>query len=414
MIEWKNCFRVAVSVFALYLCIHFWPSVVGIIGAVIGAASPLIIGCVIAYIVNILMSMYERHYFPKSTKRIVTRTRRAVCMIAAFITVIAIICIVIGLVVPEFISCIMLMVAELPKAIKAMLDFMAEWDILPEDILATLSAIDWQSRISQIINVLTSGIGSVMDVVITTVSSVFSGIVTGFIGIIFSIYLLIGKDRLANQFKRIMARYMKENVYHKTMHILSIVNDCFHRYIVGQCTEAVILGMLCTLGMMMLRLPYASMIGALIALTALIPVAGAYIGGIVGALMILTVSPIKAIIFVVFLVILQQIEGNLIYPRVVGSSMGLPGVWVLTAVTIGGGIMGIAGMLLGVPCAAAVYRLLREDVNKGPRVAVAGGAGGNDMNVSEVSEGADDIVSSGAAESSEVTVNLEVTSQSEQ
>ena len=128
--------------------------------------------------------------------------------------------------------------------------------------------------------------------------------------------------------------------------------------------EAVILGLLCTLGMLLLRLPYATMIGALVAFTALIPVAGAYIGAGVGAFMILTVSPIKALVFLVFLVILQQLEGNLIYPRVVGSSMGLPGVWVLAAVTVGGGLMGISGMLLGVPLTAAIYRMLREDVNR--------------------------------------------------
>ena len=127
--------------------------------------------------------------------------------------------------------------------------------------------------------------------------------------------------------------------------------------------EAVILGTLCTLGMLVLRLPYATMVGTLIAFTALIPVAGAYIGGAAGALMIFSVSPAKALIFLIFLVILQQLEGNLIYPKVVGSSLGLPAIWVLAAVTIGGGIMGIGGMLLGVPIAAALYRLLKEDLN---------------------------------------------------
>ena len=147
-------------------------------------------------------------------------------------------------------------------------------------------------------------------------------------------------------------------------HFFKTLNDCFHSYIVGQCTEAVILGLLCTFGMLIFRLPYATMIGALIAFTALIPIAGAYIGAFVGAFMIIMVSPFKALIFLIFIVILQQIEGNLIYPKVVGSSIGLPGIWVLAAVTVGGGIMGIMGMLLGVPLAACVYRLLREDVNR--------------------------------------------------
>ena len=157
-----------------------------------------------------------------------------------------------------------------------------------------------------------------------------------------------------------MKHVMKEERYQKTLHVLSVMNDCFRRYTIGQCTEAVILGVLCTLGMWLLQLPYAAMIGALVAFTALIPVAGAYIGAGVGAIMIITVSPIKALIFLIFIVVLQQLEGNLIYPKVVGNSIGLPAIWVLAAVTVGGGVLGIPGMLLGVPLAATLYRLLRE------------------------------------------------------
>ena len=141
------------------------------------------------------------------------------------------------------------------------------------------------------------------------------------------------------------------------------MDDCFRRYIIGQCTEAVILGILCALGMLLLGLPYAPMISSLIAFTALIPIAGAYIGGGIGAIIIFSVSPIKALIFIVFLFILQQLEGNLIYPRVVGTSIGLPGLWVLAAITIGGGIAGVIGMLVSVPIAATAYRILRESVN---------------------------------------------------
>ena len=160
---------------------------------------------------------------------------------------------------------------------------------------------------------------------------------------------------------------MKKSWNKKIHYVLHTLNDCFHKYIVGQCTEAVILGALCTIGMLILQLPYATMIGAFIAFTALIPVAGAYIGAIVGAFMIFTESPFKAIVFLIFIIVLQQFEGNIIYPRVVGSSMGLPAMWVLAAVTVGGGVMGIPGMLLGVPLAAALYRFVREDVNRGTR-----------------------------------------------
>jgi len=143
-----------------------------------------------------------------------------------------------------------------------------------------------------------------------------------------------------------------------------VLNETFHKFIVGQCTEAVILGVLCTLGMLIFRLPYATMIGALVAFTSLIPIAGAYIGAGVGAFMIMTVSPMSALGFLIFLVILQQIEGNIIYPKVVGTSIGLPGLWVLASITVGGGLAGITGMLLGVPLTAALYRVLRERLRK--------------------------------------------------
>lgn len=184
------------------------------------------------------------------------------------------------------------------------------------------------------------------------------------IGLIFAIYLLIGKETLGGQVKRLMNHYLKPSWNEKIGYVLTIFDNSFHKFIVGQCIEAVVLGVLCMIGMSVLRLPYAMMIGTLIGFTALIPVAGAYIGAGVGAFMILTVSPVQALIFLVFVVILQQLEGNLIYPKVVGSSIGLPGVWVLAAVTIGGGIMGIPGMLLGVPSAAAMYQLIKNDLNK--------------------------------------------------
>lgn len=363
-IEWKTCLRVGVGIFVLYLCIHFLPDISGFIGTVLSAAFPLILGCIIAYLINILMAWFERHYFPRSEKKIVTSSRRIVCLIAAIISMVAIVALIIWLILPQLIDCVVLLVKEIPEEIEKLIGCLEEFEILPDDIVATLEKIDWKSRIGQIIDVLKTGVGSVMDVAIKTVSKVFSGTVTAFLSIIFALYILIGKEKICSQFKRVMLRYVKPSVSDKITHVLTILNDCFHKFIVGQCTEAVILGVLCTIGMMIFRFPYAAMVGALIAFTALIPVAGAYIGAGVGAFMIMTVSPIKALLFLVYIVVLQQLEGNIIYPKVVGSSIGLPGIWVLAAVTIGGGVMGVFGMLLGVPLAAAAYRLLRDDVNR--------------------------------------------------
>ena len=363
-IEWKTCLKIGISAFLLYLCIHYLESFTNFIKTLIGAAFPLIIGAVIAYLINILMTFYERHYFPKSVKPSIIKSKRPVCMTFAVITLLAVAALVIGLVVPQLISCIELIIYELPPAISKVISWINSLDILPDDIMSVVTSIDWKSKIGQIAGMLTSGIGSVMDVVISAVTSVISGVVTSIIAFIFAVYLLLCKDKLGNQFNRIMNNYSKPVWNEKIHYVASIIDDSFHRYIVGQCTEAVILGILCTIGMLILRLPYAPMIGAFIAFTALIPIAGAYIGAAVGAFIILMESPVKALIFLIFIIILQQIEGNLIYPKVVGSSMGLPGIWVLAAITIGGGVMGITGILISVPIAATIYKLIRNDLAK--------------------------------------------------
>lgn len=363
-IETKTCIKIGISIFLLYLGIHYWPDVAGLFSALIGAATPLLIGCIIAYVLNILMSFYERHYFPKAKFKTIGRGRRVVSMIASFITLIALIVFIIVLIAPQLATCVQLLFVKVPVVLKSVVSWLDKFEILPEDIIVFLKSIDWQSKMTEIFTVLSSGAGDMVGVVAGVVSSVFSGVVTTLLSIIFAIYLLMGKETLGRQIDRLMHHYMRNTWYEKMMYVVNILNDCFHRYIVGQCTEAIILGLLCAVGMWIFQLPYAAMIGSLIAFTALIPVAGSYIGGGLGAFMIITVSPVKAVIFVIFLVVLQQLEGNIIYPRVVGSAMGLPGIWVLAAVTIGGGIMGIGGMLIGVPVAATAYRMLKNDLNK--------------------------------------------------
>ena len=362
-IEWKTCAKIAVCAFALFLAVTYWENFAKFIGLVFGAASPLFIGAGIAYVVNLLMSFYERKFFAKAKNPKIRKIKRPVCMIIAFITLAAVIGLVIRLVVPEFVSAIMLVVDYIPDAVDWIVKQLEKLEYVPQDIIDMLVSIDWNSQIEKIAKAVTSGLGSVMDVVISTVSTVLGGIVTAFLSLIFAIYILLDKEKLGKQADKLAKKYLKQNWYEKIIYVLATLNDCFRKYIVGQCTEAVILGGLCAVGMMILGLPYATMIGALVAFTALIPVAGAFIGGGVGAFMILMVNPIQALIFVVFLVVLQQLEGNIIYPKVVGSSMGLPAIWVLAAVTIGGGVAGILGMLLGVPVAAALYRILRNDVN---------------------------------------------------
>ena len=367
-LRWRDCFKVGVSIFVLYLAVHYWQNAANLVSALVGASLPLIIGGVVAYLVNILMANYERRWRDNPRKPGFNKLRRPVCMLLAFLTLIAIVALVCGLIIPQLVECVGLILAELPGFMVEVIELAREWKLFSPEVLSSLEAIDWNAQISKLAGFVTSGIGDVVSLVVSAVSSVFSFLVTALLSLIFSIYLLSGKEELASQTDRLAKRYLGGRIYGKLTYFLHTLDDCFHRYIVGQCTEAVILGALCSVGMGILRLPYALMVGALVAFTALIPVAGAYIGAGVGAFMILTVDPMKALIFLIFIVVLQQLEGNLIYPKVVGSSMGLPGIWVLAAVTIGGGLAGIVGMLLGVPLAAAVYRFVRDDVRKHERL----------------------------------------------
>lgn len=363
-ITWKTGLKIGLGVVAVYLAIHYWPNIAEIIGTVFSAATPMFAGFVMAYLINILMSFYERHYFPKSNKTAVEKSRRPLCLAGAMITIIGLIALVGILIVPQLINCVKMLVAELPWAIEMLIGKLKNFDFIPKNIFQTLSEIDWKSKITDIVQTLTSGLGSVMDVAVSAVSSVFSVLANFVIGLIFALYILLDKNKLLAQTDKLLKRYLPQKWLAKIFHVFSVANDCFRRFIVGQCTEAVILGTLCTLGMLILKLPFAPMIGALVAFTALIPIVGAFIGAGVGAFLILMESPVKALIFLVFIIVLQQLEGNLIYPKVVGSSIGLPGIWVLAAVTVGGGVFGISGMLMGVPLVAVIYKLIKEDVNK--------------------------------------------------
>ena len=363
-LTWKGCLKIGVTAFLFFLAVHYWEPLTGTIKQVLGAGTPILIGLVVAYIINILMVFYEKRFFEKSKNPLMIKAKIPVCMLLAMLSFVLIISLIVGLVVPELTSCIQLLISDIPPAMEALLSSELFKELAPEDLYAQLRGIDWKSLMNEVMKFVSGGLGSTVGAVVSAVSNVVSNVVTGVLAFIFAIYFLLGKETLCGQCRRVMKTYLPEKLAGKVNYVLRVVNDSFHRYIVGQFTEAIILGVLCVLGMLVFGFPYAGMIGALIGFTALIPVAGAYIGGAVGFIMILTVSPMKALFFIVFLLVLQQLEGNLIYPKVVGGSLGLPAIWVLAAVMIGGALMGIMGMLIGVPIAASVYRLIRDDIRR--------------------------------------------------
>ncbi len=363
-IDWKTCLRVGVSVFLVFLCIFYWSGVSGFLKGIVSASAPLLLGAILAFVVNVLMGAFERWYFPNSRKKIVLRTRRPLCLFLAYATLLLVVSAVFWIVIPQLFSCIVLIVEKLPGVIQTTVKSMQEWDFVPDFVYRELAAVDWSSRINQIIDIAGKGVLDVVNLLISAVATVFSAILSLIIAVIFSIYLLCSKERLARQAKNVLVHFVPETWVTRFLYFLRTFSESFRGYIVGQTTEAIILGCLVTVGMLLLRLPYATMIGALVAVLAFIPIAGAYISGGIGALMLLSESPQEALVFVIFLVIIQQIEGNLIYPRVVGSTMQLPGIWVLVAVTLGGGLFGIGGMILAVPLTATVYQLLKNEVYK--------------------------------------------------
>ena len=362
----KKFTQFAIIFAALYLAVKYFSDLIKLGSVVWSAASPLVWGCVIAYVLNILMKKIESLYFPHSTSVLVQKSRRLVSVLLAFVVLFIILLLIINIVLPEFVSSIELIAREIP----GVWDEVRAWGIANADQLPAIQQmleqmdLDWADSLKKMMNTLAVGAGGMFTSVVGLATSAVGKLVRFVIGLIFAIYLLFSKEKLHAQGMKIMEVYLKPQQKEKLLYVLRTVDESFTNFIVGQCMEAVILGVLCALGMTLLRLPYAVMTGTIIGVSALIPVAGAYIGGALGAFMIFTVDPLKALIFLVFLVILQQIEGNLIYPRVVGNSIGLPGLWVLAAVTVGGGVLGVSGMLLGVPLSAALYKIFADDVKR--------------------------------------------------
>lgn len=360
----KNYVPVIVLVTLAALFIKYSDSVFESLYTLKGIVTPLLLGCAIAYILNIVVSKIESIPVFREPDGRLFKIRRPISILLSIAIILGIITLIILIVIPQLIDAVSVLAKAVPSMISRILSWISasdkDWTSI-ESFLNSLN-VNWPEMLQKAVTHLTSGLNSIFTSTLVIIKGVGSVVVTFVVALIFSLYILSGRERLFHQIKAVARTYMKKKHYDRLALVLSTAHDTFTKFFIGQFMEAIIIGALCAAGMFILRLPYASMIGTLVGATALIPVVGAYLGAFIGAFMVFTVDPLKAVGFLVFIVILQQLEGNLIYPRVVGSSVGLPGIWVLTAVTIGGGLGGITGMLIAVPLTATLYRLLKRDV----------------------------------------------------
>ncbi len=339
----------------------------------ISMLSPFLIGAAMAFILNVPMRSVEDALFssPKVRSRISAPLRRGVSLLLAFVLVCVVIALLVLVIVPQLASTIAGLGATIQdfftRAIAwAQAMFSNDPELLQWINTLTIDwrSIDWEGILNKVVNFLKNGAGDVLNSTITVAKGFFSGIATAFVSFVFACYLLLQKEKLALQFRKAFFALLSKKAAARVIEIFTLSQRVFSSFITGQCLEAVILGLMFFVTMAILGMPYPLLVGCLITVTALIPIVGAFIGCGVGAFLILMVSPMKALIFVIMFLILQQIEGNLIYPHVVGNSVGLPSIWVLAAVSIGGSLMGIVGMLTFIPLISVLYTLFREFVYK--------------------------------------------------
>lgn len=332
-----------------------------------GVFSPLVLGAAMAYVLNLLVSGYEKIFFPSTTKPFLKNSRLGVSIFLSLLTVALTLLFFLLILIPQFQKFTALLLVKMPVLYEQVVNWLMRYtDQLPalRQQLEQLN-IDGANAVKRSLEVLSIGAGGMFFLV----GAIFSRIVNFVLAGIFAVYMLFYKEELKATFDKILKTTMKTDRRAKIHFFLRVLDESFASYIVGQCKEAVILGLLCTIGMGLFRFPYATTIGPVIGLTALIPLIGAFLGAAVGFLLIVMVNPVQAVMFIVFIVVLQQIEGNFIYPKVVGESIGLPGIWVLVAITIGGGLMGITGTLLAVPVFATFYKLLDKAASDRNRLA---------------------------------------------
>lgn len=355
-------------VFTALLVVALWKFdvVLGVLKTIWDIIFPFVLGGAIAFLTNVPMSFLEKKIFEnvKNKNKIVRKLKRPISLILTIVLVVGVIALVMFGVIPQLTRTMGTLVTSINDFIPQMQSWIGEFFHNNQEIMNLVDQIEFDpdQAIKWGISLLGNGAGNMMNTTMSAVGSIVSGVATFFIAFSFACYILFQKEKLHIQIRKVFFAFLPRQKADTFLKVCSLTYRTFANFLAGQCLEAVILGSMFVVTLSILRMPYALLIGILIAFTALIPIFGAFIGCAVGSFLIFMVNPQQAILFVIVFLVLQQIEGNLIYPHVVGESVGLPSIWVLAAVTIGGNLMGIVGMLVFIPLLSVLYTIFREFV----------------------------------------------------
>ena len=355
-------------VFTALLVVAWWKFdvVLGVLKTIWDIIFPFVLGGAIAFLTNVPMSFLEKKIFEnvKKKNKIVRKLKRPISLILTIVLVVGVIALVMFGVIPQLTRTMGTLVTSINDFIPQMQSWIGEFFHNNQEIMNLVDQIEFDpdQAIKWGISLLGNGAGNMMNTTMSAVGSIVSGVATFFIAFSFACYILFQKEKLHIQIRKVFFAFFPRQKADTFLKVCSLTYRTFANFLAGQCLEAVILGSMFVVTLSILRMPYALLIGILIAFTALIPIFGAFIGCAVGSFLIFMVNPQQAILFVIVFLVLQQIEGNLIYPHVAGESVGLPSIWVLAAVTIGGNLMGIVGMLVFIPLLSVLYTIFREFV----------------------------------------------------
>lgn len=360
----KSLLRIVIIGILVYCGIQNYTLVLRILAKCFNLVFPFVLGSIIAFIIKVPMKGIEKRLFVNNEK--LSSLRRLLAYIITLLLIVGVFVICLFIIIPQVSDTVMLIVDRVPEAF----DDFQKWIYAVTDDLPNVQSyiekmdINWGTVSSEAIKIIKSAGGTVFSSGISVISSIVGGLTNFVVAFVFSIYVIFQKEKLSEQAKKLLYALFKEKVADRVIYVGRLANKIFSSFLSGQCIEAVILGMMFFVTLSLFRLPYAVLIGVVIAITALIPIFGSFIGCAIGAFLIVMVEPMQAVWFLIIFVVLQQIEGNLIYPHVVGGSIGLPSIWVLVAVMIGGNLMGVAGILLFIPLCSVLYSLCRDFVYK--------------------------------------------------